>query len=390
MPGISLVLALSLVNQTAVQAARVVLPLFLLDLDAGPATIGMVAAAFSVFPAVLAVPLGRLIDRRGSRLPLIVSAVAGLAGMLVPFFVRGIPAIFIAAIMISLAMACLNLTSQNLVGVLSTPENRPHNFSNFALANSTASFLGPVLAGLCIDHFGYAAACGIVAAMFAPLLPILVLSRHAALDKVVPREGQKKGVLRDLLKGRGIKAMLFASSMQAIADTLFSYYMPVYCHSIGLSASAIGLILGMHAAASFVVRLGMPKMIKRLGEYRMLSFAFYLGGTSALLIPFFSDAYLLGLLAFTLGLGMGLTGPTVSMLMFANSPPGRSAEALGLRVIANHSTKIVSPIILGYVVAATSLGPAFWLTASFLIGGAWLSQQLVVGKVDEARSSEKT
>ena len=371
MNGIQIVLFMCLTAQTAIQAARVVLPLFLLDLDAGPAVVGFLAGTFSLFPALLAVPMGRLVDRRGARRPLIVACIVGMAGMLVPFFARGIPAVFVAAVGMSLATACLNLTLQNLVGVLSTTENRPQNFANFALANSTASFIGPVVGGLCIDHFGHAAACAIVGLFCLPSLPLLIMRSSSSLDQVTPHADRKKGSAIDLLRGPGIARTLVASSMQSVGDTLYTYYMPVYCHSIGLSASAIGFILGTNAAAAFVVRMALPRLIKRLGEHRLLSVAFLLSGASMVLMPFFASPYLLGLLSFGLGLGMGCTGPTVNLLMFANSPPGRSAEALGIKVTINHGTKVASPVILGYVVAATSLSPVFWTTSGLFVLGAW-------------------
>lgn len=380
MNGINLVLLLTLTNQTAVQAARIVLPLYLLDLDAGPATIGLMAGTFSLFPALLAVAMGRLVDRRGSRLPLLVASCVGVAGMLVPFFFRGVPWVFAGATAVSLATACLNVTLQNLVGVLSTPENRPRNFANFSLCTSTCSFIGPVLGGFCIDQFGYGVTCAVVAFFFLPSVVVLATSRNPALSRVSRHAGHKKGRTLDLLTGPGIARTLVASSMQSVGDILYSYYMPVYCHSIGLSASVIGMILGANAIAAFVVRLALPRLIRQLGEHGLLAAAFVLSGLAMGPMPFFTSAWLLGLLSFLLGAGMGCTGPTVNMLMFANSPPGRSAEALGMKVTINHGTKVVSPIILGYVIAATSLAPVFWATACLFGIGAWSAAPRAVKK----------
>src|SRR6188508_2373629 len=97
--SIYFVFALALLNATAVFAARVVLSLYALSLGAQPATIGALAATFSLFPALLAVTAGRLNDRFGARWLLTFGAAGSGLGMLVPYFVNGLPAVFIAGAM---------------------------------------------------------------------------------------------------------------------------------------------------------------------------------------------------------------------------------------------------------------------------------------------------
>ena len=60
-------------------------------------TVGLLAATFSVFPAVLSWPAGKLVDRFGSRWLLILGAIGGGLGMLIPSLLPGLVAIFLAA-----------------------------------------------------------------------------------------------------------------------------------------------------------------------------------------------------------------------------------------------------------------------------------------------------
>jgi len=67
---------------------------------------------------------------------------------------------------------------------------------------------------------------------------------------------------------------------------------------------------------------------------------------------------------------MGCCGPIATMLMFGNSPPGRSGEALGLKITVNHFVKVVSPVVFGFIGSAVGLPPVFWINALMLgIGG---------------------
>src|SRR3954462_12263323 len=113
------VYALSVLNGTAVQAVRVVLILYALRLEVQPVTVGLLSASYSLFPTLLAVTAGKILDRYGSRWPLIIGATGSGLCMLIPYFVPGMTAVFIAMAMSGFSAVFYNLSTQNLVGLLS-------------------------------------------------------------------------------------------------------------------------------------------------------------------------------------------------------------------------------------------------------------------------------
>jgi predicted MFS family arabinose efflux permease len=151
----------------------------------------------------------------------------------------------------------------------------------------------------------------------------------------------------------------------------YHFYMPIYSHTVGLSASAIGMVLGAFGAAAIVVRIVLPAIIKRYSMETVLTFSFYLSAASFVFFPLFTNAYALALLSFALGLGLGCGQPIVTMLTFDRSAAGRSGEALGLRLTVNHLTRVVAPVMFGSIASGLGLLPTFWITASML-GGAGL------------------
>src|SRR5687768_9954551 len=114
--------ALALFNLTSMRAGRLLLALYALQLGAAPFTVGLLTAMFSLLPMLLAIQAGKLADRFGSRWPLMFGALGGACGMLVPFFVPTIPALFVAAAMNGFSFAFYNVSLQNLVGLASTPQ----------------------------------------------------------------------------------------------------------------------------------------------------------------------------------------------------------------------------------------------------------------------------
>jgi len=182
------------------------------------------------------------------------------------------------------------------------------------------------------------------------------------------------GGVRKLLTDPVVRKALITGSLINAGINLYQVYMPVYAHSIGLSASAIGILLAMNSAAAFVVRFGLPQLLVKLGEQRLLTYAFFVGATSLTLIPFFYNHVLLAMLSFAFGLGMGCGQPIVIMLMFSNSKDGRSGEALGLKFTTNQLTKLATPILFGAIASALGLFPTFWINAAMMVAGGIISR----------------
>jgi MFS family permease len=367
------VYALSLLHGMSVFSSQMVLPLYALNLGASPVAVGLLAATFSLFPTLLAVTAGKLTDRFGARWPMTAGALICGLGMLVPYFFHNLAAVYFAGAMNGLSAVLFSLAAQNLVGVLSTPETRARDFSNYMLTHSFAQFLAPLLGGFSIDHAGHAVACLIIASL--TLAPVAVLAARGKLLPGGTRTSAKGsgGGIRAMLADPVVRRTLITGSLLSAGLNMYQIYMPVYAHSIDLSASAIGIILAMNSSAAFVSRFGLPRLIRELGEERLLGYAFFLGAASLLLIPVFKIPALLALISFSFGLGMGCGQPIVIMLMYANSRDGRSGEALGLKVMTNQLTKLVAPVLFGAIASGLGLLAMFWINAALMAAAGSVS-----------------
>jgi len=81
------------------------------------------------------------------------------------------------------------------------------------------------------------------------------------------------------------------------------------------------------------------------------------------LVPFCHSALPLAVVSFIFGCGMGCGQPITLMLMFSQSPQGRTGETLGLRLTVNNLMRVLGPAVFG------SVGSAFGLVAVFVING---------------------
>ena len=367
MPAIYLTLALTFFNFTGNNAMRVLLTLYALELGASATVVGVLGGLLFLFPLLLSWPVGALADRRGARGLLLFAATCAAASLLLMYFFPSLNVFYAAATLNGLALSFFHVTLQNLVGNLSKPEQRARNFANFSLAGATTSFAGPLLAGVAIDSFGHAWACLITAALsLIVIVLLLVLGRH--LPPARPKIKSGVADTRALLD-RGVWIMLLTSGLVQLGYDLFQFYLPIHGHAIGLSASAIGGVLATLAAAAFIVRLFLARLVERYSGKRLLAWVFYTGAVGFALAPFAGNAWVLGAIAFLFGLGMGIGIPLTVILMFASSAEGRSGQTLGLRLTANNLVRMGGPMVFGAIGAALGLAGVFWILAGVMVMG---------------------
>jgi MFS family permease len=303
-------------------------------------------------------------------------------GLLVPFFFPNVPALYVCSALLGASWVFYNVCAQNLIGDLSDAETRTKNFSNYGLVMAGGSFAGPMLVGFSIDHLGYAPSY-LVLAVVTLLAAFVVLYLRVPSRNDASRAGEEHAAYStNLLKNVALRQTLITSGIVLTGTDLFQFYMPIYGRGIGLSASVIGIILGMFAVAAFVVRLVMPRLVKRFGADTVLIGSLYMGAVAYLLFPIFETPVLLAVMAFALGLGMGCSQPVSLMLIYDRAPPGRSGEALGLRLMINNFTHIAVPMLFGSLGTAFGVAPVFIANAAILGAGGILSRRAKVELAD--------
>ena len=370
--AIQLTLALSFFNFVGASAARVLLTLYALELGAPASAVGVLGGLLFLFPLLLSWPVGALADRAGARGLLLFASVCGAVSLALPYFVAALPAFYVAAALNGLALAFFHVTLQNLVGIMSRPEDRARNFSNFSLTGAVTNFAGPLIAGFSIDHLGYAPACLVIASQ--PVVAVVLLMAWGRLfPPGRPGATLDAGASHALLN-REVWRMLLMSGLTQLGSDLFQFYLPIYAHSIGLSASIIGTILATLAVAAFVVRLFLPQLLRRVPGETLLAWIFFAGAIGFALVPFCASAVSLGAVAFFFGLGMGIGIPLTVILMFSRSAEGRSGQTLGLRLTANNFVRAAGPVVFGAVGTALGLPAVYWIVAAIMASGGLLTR----------------
>jgi predicted MFS family arabinose efflux permease len=367
---IYLVVLISAISQVGFSGSRVAVALHALELTANQFAIGVVIALYSLCPMLLSIVIGKLADRTPARLPLLLGSAAMTAALILPalFHGGGLGVLCVAAFVLGLAHQVFSLPLEAVVGGIDGPEKRARNYALITMGWSAANFLGPLVAGFTIDYVGQLQVYLVLAALTA--LPIVILLLNPDLlprAAAVHAEAVTRVSVLDLWRIPSVRMTIIAAGVVGSAQDLFQFYLPIYGHSIGLSASAIGTILGLVFGAAFIIRGILPFLVKRLGEATILMSAIFTAAVAYTLLPFFVSPYALGAIAFLLGLGVGCAQPMTMSLLYVLTPAGRIAEAFGLQKTVRNATHLVVPIVFG------SMGAAFGVTAVFLSNAVILS-----------------
>jgi MFS family permease len=384
--AIYLTLVLIVLNHIAFGGSRVVVSLFALESGATQMQVGILMALYALCPMLFAIAIGRLADRVGPRLPMLLGSTGLGIALLLTVAWPGLTTLYLASFLLGTSFHFFFVTVTGIAGGIGGAENRSRNYALVSLGFSGAGFLGPLIAGFSIDYLGHIETFMILAAF--TVIPVLMLLRKPGfLPGAAKKAGDGvSGGAMELWRAPQLRNTFIASGFISAGWDLFNFYMPVYGHGIGLSASAIGIILGTFALATFVIRAVLPWLTRHFSEAQILVYAIFVGAGAFTLFPLFDTPLALGVVAFILGLGVGCGQPMSMSLIYALAPKGRASEAAGLRVTVNNFTHLVIPLLFGSLGTAFGYAPV-WLANSVLLGvGGWLVRRAASPLGGEPRS----
>ena len=363
---------LTILSHVGFVGSRITVSLSAISQGASPLSIGVLMALYAVIPMLLAVQGGRLVDRVGAFRPIALAGVFVVVGIVLPFAFPGLPVLFVSSTIAGTAFMMQHIALNHVIGNLGEPAERPVNFSWFALGYSVSGFLGPLLAGFAIDLAGHRAAFLTLA------LPPALGTALLLWKRGVPRPQEHKAdtsrhSVADLLRNPRLLPVFLFSGLLATGWDMYTFVIPIYGTRIGLSPSTIGIVMSSFALATFVVRLAMPTLARRLSEWTVVCAALGIAGTAYSLFPLVTQVPLLIALSFLLGLGLGCAQPMIMAALYSASPPGRQGEVVGMRTTMINASQTFMPLAFGALGTALGMAPILWTMAVALLAGSWLA-----------------
>ena len=354
---------------------RMAAPLLALREGFSALAVGFLLALFALTQVFLALPAGRYADRHGLKRPVgfcVVAASLG-AGLAVGFPVFAV--LCLSALMTGGATGVASISLQRHVGrAAQNATELKQVFSWLAIGPALSNFVGPLAAGLLIDHSGFRAAFFFLACL--PLLTWLWVRRTVELPPVVIVQGAAPRKVWDLLREPLMRRLMLVNWLLSSCWDVHTFVVPVLGHERGFSASVIGAILGAFAISATLVRVLLPVFASRVREWAVIAAAMLITAGLFGVYPFMVSPLAMGLCSVMLGLALGSVQPMIMSTLHQITPEARHGEALGLRLMAINGSSVLMPLLFGTAGAVVGVSVVFWSVGLAVGAGARAAWQL--------------
>jgi MFS family permease len=371
------ILVALVLTQAAMFLARPVTSYRALALGADERVIGLIAASFAVVPLLVAVPLGRVADRRAP-----VGMLAGGVGILVVSYVLlgvagSLVELAIWSALLGLGHLALILAAQSLIAQQSDDSRHDRDFGLMTAAVSLGQLVGPAVGGLVLSAGAAGSMADATTRAFLVAAGLGLLALPACLGTGAPGTGRglRRGSgrpmsARDIVRAPGVPAGMFASVAILAAVDIITAYLPVIGERNGIGPAVVGALLSLRAAASILSRLLIPWMVRVLRRARLIAVSAAGSALAMAVLPVPERAAGLAVVLAVAGFFLGIGQPLTMSLIVQAVPDDARGTALAIRLTGNRVGQVATPTAAGLVAGAAGVAAAFWLLGGILVVAA--------------------
>lgn len=361
----------SFFSLSIVPMAALVVPLWALALDASPIWIGIVVGARSFLPMLLSIHGGVLMDKLGTRRVMLVVAIVTLLAFPLYPLLPSLYALVLLQLVIGLSQGLSWVGSQTLYGQFT--RGSPLHAGRVTFFSNGGAFAGPLIAGVAWSTAGADGAFALLTLWsIALLVTVLILPRevdHAirtvSLQEVMPSRADYSKAFALCAIPVVALVMVFTFLRIAVAGMQNSFYV-VYLENIGLTGTAIGMLIGCANLVATPASLITPP--KRWIKPAWLMVCATVGSILFMAVtPLFRDYLLLFVLAALYGAGVGIAFPTLLSLLSNAVDPHVQGMSVGLRTTINRVASLMVPVAMGGIAEIWDIETSFYAVGIVLM-----------------------
>ena len=343
------------------------LPFYAESFGASAFAIGLLNTSFSLMQFLFSPVWGRWSDRIG-RKPIILVGLLGSCLSYVTMALAGsLTLLFMARILGGIAGANIP-TAQAYIADITTPENRAKGMGMVGAAFGLGFIFGPALGGVLSRYspetpmWCAAALCfgNFIAAWF--LLPE---SRRATAST------RTRGRMEAFRHATTQPTLLLVLALYFIVTMAFSAFEATFAlfteAKFGYTAASIGFLFAfIGLILSLIQGVLVGRVVKRVGERRLIPAAIFLISLSIGLIPFVWNVPTLLVALAILAIGMGFNNPSLSSMVSKLSHEDDQGGVLGLASSIASLGRVVGPAGGGYLYDAYGMITPYLTAASLM------------------------
>jgi MFS family permease len=365
-------LASTMLVQMITAMVRVTTSYRAVELNLSIVWLGLIAACFAALPILLAVQVGRFIDRGYDAQTTWVGAGIFVVACTGFAFSSSAGALLISSAVMGTGHLMLMASQQMLCLRAGGPRSLESVFGNYMVAGAIGQGAGPYVVGF----LGGAAAVPptrllfAVAAALAALSLVVVLTMRPRRERPLALSGGEIVPVGQLLRIPGLAAVVVAGVMLVSSSDLIIIYIPLLGAERQIDVHDIGLLLTVRAVFSMVARLFYARLVAATGRWPlMIAGTFACGMTySAIAIPL--PLWAMQAVFAVMGFCFGLASTLSITIVVDLTASGARGTANSLRIMGNRIGQFVLPFGAGLVAAAAGLAGLFLILAVALAAAA--------------------
>ncbi len=321
------------------------------SLGASVALVGLIVGAYSAVNLLGNLGAGYWMDRIGRKPPLVAGlAIVGSALALYPFATDP-SALLVLRVVHGFGAALMSPASLAYIGDAASPQARGRAMAFYGAAIGLTVLIGPPLAGILRDQFGYAYIFAMLSAlMFIVIVPAsLFVGETLSVNEATRARPQPIRLLQNRRLGL---AYLSAFCLMFSLGGLI-VFLPLTGQELGLTSARVGMLFASFALAAIIVQiLPFGRVSDRWGRERAMLVGLALIALSLFALALMQQWETLMGAMFVYGVGFGFLFPAMTALIADETTPQTRGTASGM------FTAVYS---LGVTVGTSAAGALAWL-----------------------------
>ncbi|MDP2744851.1 MAG: MFS transporter [Dehalococcoidia bacterium] len=359
-----------------------VLPLYARSFGVSIFMIGLLVTSVGVVRVLLDVPMGRISDRFG-RKPLVVLGSALMALGSFGGAMSGNFWMFMAfRVMWGVGSSFCTMSLQTMLTDVSTTGNRGRVMSAYQAAFQVGHSMGPAIGGLIAYYYGlrgpfFAYSTVALFAMIWASLRLRETRKPAAATATGHREAAGTAAHEPRKSSFALyRQLLLDTSFMLVALLTFTHAMsrtgtnqivlPILAsEQVGINTGQLGLALTLTGLVHLFTTFVGGWISDRFGRKRALVPGYLIMAMSIVVFALSRNYWVFLIGSFAMGLGRGISGPTVAYAADL-AQPGQFGATLGLFHTFNDLGMVIGPLIIGWLADNRGLAAPFYFEAIVL------------------------
>ena len=366
------------------------LPFYATEMGGGGLVVGLLVSSFSLAQLLSAPLWGRFSDRYGRRPALLVGLSAAAIAYVVFAFAGSLWLLFLSRLVQGAGGGTVGVL-QAYVADATEPQDRARSLGWLSAATNVGVMIGPTLGSLS-STLGHSAPGLFAAALCTVNIGFAYFFLHEpraekADDGPARPPVRSREVIRRVIEHPGDPAprliWIYAVAMGAFMG--FTSILPLFLAArFGVTKETIGYLFAWNGAISVIARaLLLGKAVDRFGEARLSRYGQMLLVLGLSLLPLTAGIggsfplgewrvemrfVVLALVMTLVPLGTAFTFPCVTALLSKVIDARERGVTMGVQQSFGGASRVVFPILAGFVFEHVGVPYPFWISAAFVFG----------------------